>query len=48
VVPSSIPALLFLRLPSDAGWELSGHVQAPVGEVEAAPEAVADAAVEAD
>jgi EmrB/QacA subfamily drug resistance transporter len=47
-VLSLISALLFLRLPSDAGWELSGHEQAPVQEAEPAPEAVADAAAEAD
>jgi hypothetical protein len=47
-VLSLISALLFLRLPSDAGWELSGHEQAPVRGVEPASEAVAGAAVEAD
>jgi len=40
--------LLFLRLPYDAGWELSGHEQTPVQGAEPAPEAVADAAAEAD
>jgi EmrB/QacA subfamily drug resistance transporter len=47
-VLSLISALLFLRLSSDAGWELSGHEQIPVRGVAAEAEAVADAAVEAD
>jgi hypothetical protein len=47
-VLSLISALLFLRLPSDAGWELSGHEQASAGGVEVAPQTVADAAAEAD
>jgi MFS family permease len=47
-VLSLISALLFLRLPSDAGWELSGHEQLPVERVEAVSEAVADTAAEAD
>jgi EmrB/QacA subfamily drug resistance transporter len=46
-VLSLISALLFLRLSSDAGWELSGHQQA-VREVETVAEQVADAASEAD
>src|SRR5215472_6677556 len=45
---SLISALLFLRLSSDAGWELSGHEQAPVQGAEPAPEAIAGAAAEAD
>jgi uncharacterized MnhB-related membrane protein len=47
-VLSLISALLFLRLPSDAGWELSGHEQASAGGVEVAPQTVADAAADAD
>ncbi|MBV8056348.1 MAG: MFS transporter, partial [Deltaproteobacteria bacterium] len=47
-VLSLISALLFLRLSSDAGWELSGHEQAPVQGAKAAPEAVTDAAAETD
>jgi EmrB/QacA subfamily drug resistance transporter len=45
---SLISALLFMRLPSDAGWELSGHERSPVAQpVEAALEEAAEAA-EAD
>jgi len=47
-VLSLISALLFLRLSSDAGWELSGHEQIPVQGVTRAPEAVANTAAEAD
>jgi len=47
-VLSLISALLFLRLSSDAGWELSGHEQLPVQGVEGSAEAVAGAAAEAD
>jgi EmrB/QacA subfamily drug resistance transporter len=46
-VLSLISALLFLKLSSDAGWELSGHEQLPVAGVERSAEAVANAA-EAD
>jgi EmrB/QacA subfamily drug resistance transporter len=45
-VLSLISALLFLRLSYDAGWELSGHEQAPVPG--AVSEAIAEAAAEAD
>jgi EmrB/QacA subfamily drug resistance transporter len=47
-VLSLISALLFLRLSSDAGWELSGHEQLPVEGVERRAEAVANAVAEAD
>jgi hypothetical protein len=47
-VLSLISALLFCRLSSDAGWELSGHEQIPVRGVTSPSEAVADAAAEAD
>jgi len=47
-VLSLISALLFLRLSSDAGWELSGHQQLPVQGLESPSEAVTDAAAEAD
>jgi hypothetical protein len=47
-VLSLISALLFLRLASDAGWELSGHEQASVAGIESAEASVADAAAEAD
>ena len=47
-VLSLISALLFLRLSSDAGWELSGHEQASVRDVEPASEALRDATAEAD
>ena len=47
-VLSLISALLFLRLSSDAGWELSGHEQIPARGVVRAPKAVANDAVEAD
>jgi MFS family permease len=47
-VLSLVSALLFLRLSSDAGWELSGHERMPIPErVEAALEEAAEAA-EAD
>jgi hypothetical protein len=45
---SLISALLFVRLASDAGWELSGHERAPLRQpVETALEEAAEAA-EAD
>jgi EmrB/QacA subfamily drug resistance transporter len=47
-VLSLISALLFLRLSSDAGWELSGHEQIPSRGVARLPEAVADTAADAD
>jgi EmrB/QacA subfamily drug resistance transporter len=47
-VLSLISALLFLRLSSDAGWELSGHEQIPMRRAGAASEAIAEAAAEAD
>ena len=47
-VLSLISALLFLRLSSDAGWELSGHEQASVQGTEPARTAIAEAAAEAD
>lgn len=47
-VLSLISALLFLRLSSDAGWELSGHEQIPVRGVAGASESVTGAAAEAD
>ncbi len=47
-VLSLISALLFLRLSSDAGWELSGHEQIPVRGVAEASQSVTDAAAEAD
>src|SRR5579885_9049 len=43
-----ISALLFLRLSSDAGWELSGHEQIAVRETTEVAEAVTEAAAEAD
>jgi EmrB/QacA subfamily drug resistance transporter len=47
-VLSLISALLFLRLSYDAGWELSGHEQAPVQGAATASDAIAEAAAEAD
>jgi MFS family permease len=45
---SLLSALLFLRLSSDAGWELSGHEQTRIEGVERSSEAATDAVAEAD
>jgi EmrB/QacA subfamily drug resistance transporter len=47
-VLSLVSALLFLRLSSDAGWELSGHEQVTLQGVAPASDTVAGAAAEAD